>query len=323
MVKKQISKLLIISMQLIIFYSCERTAYRKVSGLTKDEVSKLIPKEINTDLWIFDKIIKKTNNSDIDSIKHKMSNLKISIRKDTLYLDNKYKFHIKEEKISSKKYFRYDYLYNFYTDFFKNNYGIDIKYELNYLQFYGVKNNYIKNYLTELYAAIYMNDHLFLDEHDYIVSYVKPYGSKDLAKIFNNLKELNLPINSDIIQHDEKFSSIPKNFQTFFQLENLDDYSALKLPFSQSNIQTIIVSAYQEVGEKDLYLYTLSKKGEILDKLSLFSIEGETEQGENVGNIFNIDKNYKIKITTTLQNEKKIVKNYKINDLGKFVELKK
>jgi hypothetical protein len=323
MVKKQISKLLIISMQLIIFCSCERITSQKVIGLTKDEVSKLIPKEINTDLWIFDKIIKKTNNSDIDSIKHKMSNLKISIRKDTLYLDNKYKFHIKEEKISSKKYFRYNYLYNFYTDFFKNNYGIDIKYELNYLQFYGVKNNYIKNYLTELYAAIYMNDHLFLDEHDYIVSYVKPYGSNDLAKIFNDLKELNLPINSDIIQHDEKFSSIPKNFQTFFQLENLDDYSALKLPFSQSNIQTIIVSAYQEVGEKDLYLYTLSKKGEILDKLSLFSIEGETEQGENVGNIFNIDKNYKIKITTTLQNEKKIVKNYKINDLGKFIELKK
>lgn len=87
MVKKQISKLLIISMQLIIFYSCERTAYRKVSGLTKDEVSKLIPKEINTDLWIFDKIIKKTNNSDIDSIKHKMSNLKISIRKDTTIIN--------------------------------------------------------------------------------------------------------------------------------------------------------------------------------------------------------------------------------------------
>lgn len=64
---------------------------------------------------------------------------------------------------------------------------------------------------------------------------------------------------------------------------------------------------------KKIYLYTLSQKGEIIDRLILFTIEGETKQGNNVGDTFNIDKNYNIKI----------VKNYKINNSGKFIEIKK
>ena len=56
---------------------------------------------------------------------------------------------------------------------------------------------------------------------------------------------------------------------------------------------------------KKIYLYTLSQKGEIIDRLILFTIEGETKQGNNVGDTFNIDKNYKI------------------NNSGKFIEIKK
>ena len=47
------------------------------------------------------------------------------------------------------------------------------------------------------------------------------------------------------------------------------------------------------------------------------------KQGNNVGNTFNIDENYHIKITETSENNIKIVKNYKINDSGKFIEIEK
>lgn len=74
---------------------------------------------------------------------------------------------------------------------------------------------------------------------------------------------------------------------------------------------------------KKIYLYTLSQKGEIIDRLILFTIEGETKQGNNVGDTFNIDKNYNIKIVEISENNIKIVKNYKINNSGKFIEIKK
>jgi hypothetical protein len=159
----------------------------------------------------------------------------------------------------------------------------------------------------------------------YLVFFSKEKLPNNFTDEYNKLAGIPLPIDFDLINslEDIKFTSIPVKFKYFFDIDYLSNYKGIKLPKPNLNVEVVLISAYQEVGEKDLYLYTLSKKGEILDKLSLFSIEGETEQGENVGNIFNIDKNYKIKITTTLQNEKKIVKNYKINDLGKFVELKK
>lgn len=97
----------------------------------------------------------------------------------------------------------------------------------------------------------------------------------------------------------------------------------MKLPKTDLNIRTVLISAYQEAGEKNLYLYTLSQKGEIIDRLILFTIEGETKQGNNVGDTFNIDKNYNIKIVEISENNIKIDKNYKINTSGKFIEIKK
>ena len=136
---------------------------------------------------------------------------------------------------------------------------------------------------------------------------------------------MSLPIDYDLIDslEDIKFISIPAKFKYFFDLDYLSNYKGVKLPKTDLNIRTVLISAHQEGGEKNLYLYTLSQSGEIIDRLILFSIEGETKQGNNVGNTFNIDENYHIKITETSENNIKIVKNYKINDSGKFIEIEK
>ena len=130
-----------------------------------------------------------------------------------------------------------------------------------------------------------------------------------------NYLVLSLPTDYDLIDslEDIKFISIPAKFKYFFDLDYLRNYKGVKLPKTDLNIRTVLISAHQEGGEKNLYLYTLSQSGEIIDRLILFSIEGDTKQGNNVGDTFNIDKNYNIKI----------VKNYKINNSGKFIEIKK
>lgn len=122
-----------------------------------------------------------------------------------------------------------------------------------------------------------------------------------------NYLVLSLPTDYDLIDslEDIKFISIPAKFKYFFDLDYLRNYKGVKLPKTDLNIRTVLISAYQEAGEKNLYLYTLSQKGEIIDRLILFTIEGETKQGNNVGDTFNIDKNYKI------------------NNSGKFIEIKK
>ena len=159
----------------------------------------------------------------------------------------------------------------------------------------------------------------------YLVYFSKVKLPDNFTDAYNKLSSVSLPIDYDLIDSlaDIKFISIPAKFKYFFDLDYLSNYKGVKLPKTDLNIRTVLISAHQEGGEKNLYLYTLSQSGEIIDRLILFSIEGETKQGNNVGNTFNIDENYHIKITETSENNIKIVKNYKINDSGKFIEIEK
>lgn len=159
----------------------------------------------------------------------------------------------------------------------------------------------------------------------YLVYFSKVKLPDNFTDAYNKLPSVSLPIDYDLIDSlaDIKFISIPAKFKYFFDLDYLSNYKGVKLPKTDLNIRTVLISAHQEGGEKNLYLYTLSQRGEIIDRLILFSIEGETKLSNNVGNTFNIDENYHIKITETSENNIKIVKNYKINDSGKFIEIEK
>lgn len=76
-----------------------------------------------------------------------------------------------------------------------------------------------------------------------------------------NYLVLSLPIDYDLIDslEDIKFISIPAKFKYFFDLDYLRNYKGVKLPKTDLNIRTVLISAYQEAGEKNLSLYTISK----------------------------------------------------------------
>lgn len=171
---------------------------------------------------------------------------------------------------------------------------------------------------------IKINDLLIVLYEGYLVFFSKEVPSDNFISEYNKLSNISLPTNYDLIDsiEDSKFIPIPDKYKYFLGLEYLSNYKGLKLPIVNKDIKPILISAYQESGEQNLYIYNLSEESKVLDKLVLFSIEGETEQGNNIGNnTFNIDKNYKIKITRTLENDKKIIKYYRINKNGKFEEI--
>lgn len=49
---------------------------------------------------------------------------------------------------------------------------------------------------------------------------------------------------------DIKFISIPAKFKYFFDLDYLSNYKGVKLPKTDLNIRTVLISAHQEGGEK-------------------------------------------------------------------------
>ena len=53
-----------------------------------------------------------------------------------------------------------------------------------------------------------------------------------------------------LILADIKFISIPAKFKYFFDLDYLSNYRGVKLPKTDLNIRTVLVSAHQEGGGK-------------------------------------------------------------------------
>jgi hypothetical protein len=263
------------------------------------------------------------------SFLNEVNRMKLKINKDFIYLTyqgNEGYLPYQLKTISAQKYFGKGSLYEYYTEYLKNKYKINVDKDLTYLSIdsstplaFPFKPFFYKNYtiITDQYIFFYSYE-------DYILTFEKE--SKDnLKELFNSLKSESLPLNIDFNFVIEKpyFININDSYRNILELNNLKNYSGITLPNINKNIKVMLVSAYQDSGEVNLFLYTLSQDYKVIEKANLYYIEGETDSGKNIGRqVNNISKDYLIKVTDYLENGKELEKTYKINDLGKFIEVK-
>lgn len=263
-------------------------------------------------------------NSDLIDIKK----YQINIESDTIIINNeKAKFKIGE--IDTKKMLGKGSLYDFYTEYVKNKYNIDISKKFPYLDLDiddASKETFSKFFLKSG-GALYIDNYLFLYTNDDYLLVYKDKGIPKFAEIYNNLPQINLPIKSlETSEGVIQLKKIPETYQRYLKLEDYStEFKGGQLPKVGTEIFPIIISANDNgSGQEIILIYTFSKEFKVTDYLEL-EYSYEIEYG-NVQATFNIKPNYLIEIVKTeyKDNSTKIIetKQYKINDSGKFIEQK-
>lgn len=222
--------------------------------------------------------------------------------------------------------------YQYVTEYLKKKYKINISEKYFFLNINKNETNVSVfsqfDFTTQggrvYHTPLFIENYLFLyTKDDYFLTY-ETEKLKNLGDIYKKLPSTSLPLNnnSNFID-DENFKPISNLYSNILGIRYLNDYNGIKLPNLNQDIKVILVSAYQESGEVNMYLYTLSQDYKIIEKFDLSYIEGETDSGKNIGREVNsISQNYTIKVTDYLENAKELEKMYKINDSGKFIEQK-
>lgn len=269
----------------------------------------------------FDKPIEQ---EDVDKFKK----LDIKFTGDTIIIDRAKAIFVKDE-IDSKKYFGKGSLYVFFTDYLLDKFNVNVKVKVPYIELAyedAAKNPF--SYYFLMNPAVSTQDHLFLyTANDYVLAFKKQTSKINFRDTYNNLNKLSLPLkySFEFVLDEPNFINISKEYQKLLDLENFDNYSAIKLPQISKKLKPILLSAYDDTGQSILYLYIFSEDYKFLDKLELY-YSYDVDSG-NIVTLYDIDDKYNIKITKIEHKGdiERIIerKDYKINNSGKFVEVKK
>lgn len=177
-----------------------------------------------------------------------------------------------------------------------------------------------------------------------IVPSQKLSASDNIKTAYEDLPVINLPYgnDSDFYENEEQaeLSPLPSNlYKTFDQTHNESSGEVRwgRLPSKECMI--ILVKGWEEWGDEQISLFTVSENDEIIDKITLSSARDEvinsteqltsTEQDEDTpeeigcrSTTFYIDQEYSITITERLSavgySEVTNVDNYKLNEEGKI-----
>ncbi|WP_136667868.1 hypothetical protein [Flavobacterium sp. H122] len=159
-----------------------------------------------------------SNNKYQDSIVSRLKSLRVEIDEKNIYINNisaKYS----SDKSDSKRFFRRNYVYNYYTDYLYKNYNVDVKKEVNYLEIsYEDAQKYpFKDFFLEGGVTVFMNDYLLLQYSDYIITFKKSsnkFSEKEIstAEILINKSSLR---QKGFYVHDSCFV---KNENTTFKI---------------------------------------------------------------------------------------------------------
>ncbi len=153
----------------------------EINSTTKNvDSSSIINKESNLDSKIgktaleLVEVKQISNNKSQDSIVSRLKSLKVEIDENNIYINNssaKYS----NDKSDSKQFFGKNYVYNYYSDYLFKNYKIDIKKDVNYIEIsYEDAQRYpFKDFFLEGGVTVFMNDYLFLQYSDYIITFKK------------------------------------------------------------------------------------------------------------------------------------------------------
>lgn len=252
-----------------------------------------------------------SNNAPVDSILKKLNQMKVEMHENKIFINNyEAKFDIEKDK--SNAFFGKKYLYNFYVNLLSNDYKVDIKNEVSYLQLsYEDSNKYpFKDYFMEGGVCVYKNDYLLLEYSDYIIVFKKKSTSEVSSKkisdnnFFNTLNVLNVPLvySYGFITELKNFKPVPNDLASVFKIENYDGFKAIKLKNNNDSIDLVLLSCSSEEGQSILKLYSISND-KLIDNLLLYTSE-ESENGV-VSTTYDISKEYKIIIKKCLIVDKK------------------
>lgn len=152
--------------------------------------------------------------------------------------------------------------------------------------------------------------------------------SKSLEKVYNDAKEVSLPIqySYEFLNEEKDFVSLPQNSYPIFKLKEVQNYKIAKLPV-YNNCTTVLLEVFQQSGQSELYIVTFDKSFNVVDKIILYTSK-EVDEG-SLSTTFEITKNYNIKIKNCLLIDEgsgikeinKKIKNFNINDIGKIVQV--
>lgn len=252
-----------------------------------------------------------SNNAPVDSILKKLNQMKVEMLENKIFINNhEAKFDIEKDK--SNAFFGKKYLYNFYVNLLSNDYKVDIKNEVSYLQLsYEDSNKYpFKDYFMEGGVCVYKNDYLLLEYSDYIIVFKKKSTGEISSKstsdsnFFNTLNVLNVPLvySYGFITELKNFKPVPNNLTSVFKIDNYDGFKAIKLKGNNVSIDLVLVSCSSEEGQSILKLCSMSN-GKLIESLLIFNSE-ESENGV-ISTTYEISKEYKVKIKKCLIVDKK------------------
>lgn len=260
-----------------------------------------------------------------DSIKKmdaKYNTTLINLTKDSIFLNNGIEESIYSGNINSKKFFRRDYLYNYYTKFLYEKFNINLKNELLYFRNKNIhKKSDLKNYFDE---GFIVEEYLFaINEPEGIIIVFKNKKSKNHSScLIENYFDLpyDKKINIKTVQYNILQCEIKGASDFFCGTDKLRYISLSK----KNDVNLILVP--MDCGDSPYRLYLLTiKNNQIISNLY---VEGVLSEPENIDNLettsFEIDENYIIKVKTENANEGKgiiITKTYRVNESGIIEEL--
>lgn len=329
----------------------------------KDSIFTLNKEEatiINGDKYIFYRVYyheSETNHPEIreDVVIDKFKNMPLVIGKDSIMLDHDtMNYTVKE--MNARKFFMRQYLYEFYTDVYKNVFDIDVAKNVRYLQVnsgdllrIALSNNSNSspfiNYFINAGSAVFINDCLFLEYKRYFVCFKKEDKTKVWDKKYCELP-FDYPRLDRLCDWIERYPEICKNeYPRFYFKDNkeletlifnnmdidiLTDDNNIKILTYYYNIKTnlkdintvVVVFNHPRHNDGDIGEETYIMN--IKDNKIISYIKNEKEEDDIQFGYFVITKDLKVIFYDGIgyRPKEKIFRTYKINEEGMFVKVK-
>jgi hypothetical protein len=306
----------------VITLACNQEI-KENKAFTSEKQKKELPlhDESNKNDTVFVKLIDITNALGGDYIKdskNKFTDISIKFI-GNMVLVNGEKLPFSKEKIILEKITGIGTRYECFRKYIKEKFDININKEstVNYLNF--------EHDITYNEGAIYIYPYLFfyrINSNNYNPELLTFKLSSPIRECMQK-STISLPSNKRY--HNEKFYIMEKNclIKGISGWEHKGNFKYISFP-SKENIDLVLVP-FTPDGESYRYYMLAIKDNTVLDDLY---VEGEWQAPNNSGpdfietTYFKISKDYTI-YTYTEYDRNIIERKYKINDLGKFIELKK
>ncbi|CAM3791680.1 hypothetical protein FLGE108171_15175 [Flavobacterium gelidilacus] len=223
-----------------------------------------------------------SNNKPVDSIVSRLNAIKVKMNDKNIFINN-ISAPYSLDKSDTKKFFGRGYVYDYYVDFLYKNYKIEIKNQVDYVEisYEDAQKHPFKDYFLEGGVTILINDYLFLQYSDYIVTFKKS------SKVLSN-KKLSIKLPFDYQKYlDECYlidDSKCDDKYPFYSSKEMQSLSKLiNEKISKNNPETIFCIDNDELPF-ETYIFNIRGNGnqDYLRQTILINIKNNTILGKQI-----------------------------------------